>query len=52
VIFYLNKTYESVLSRIEYVTKEDLELINHLSGLNSKFLKLSFKNVSDLMSVR
>lgn len=30
----------------------DLDLINHLSGLKSKIIKLSFKNVSSLVSVR
>jgi DNA polymerase epsilon subunit 1 len=48
----LNKTYESVISKVDYVSKEDLDLINHLSGKTSKFLKLSFKNVQDLMTVK
>jgi hypothetical protein len=45
VIFYLNKTYESVISSLDYVNKEDLDLVNHLSGKTQKYLKLSFKNV-------
>jgi DNA polymerase epsilon subunit 1 len=45
VIFYLNKTYESVISSIDYVSKEDLDLVNHLSGKQQKYLKLSFKNI-------
>ena len=52
VVFYLNKTYESVISKIDYVDKEDLDLVNHLSGNTQKYLKLSFKNIQDLMSVR
>jgi len=32
VVFYLNKTYESVIAHIDYVDKEDLDLVNHLSG--------------------
>ena len=32
--------------------KEDLDLVNHLSGKTQKYLKLSFKNIQDLMTVR
>lgn len=52
IVFYLNKTYESVISHIDYVDKEDLDLVNHLSGKTQKYLKLSFKNIQDLMTVR
>lgn len=52
VVFYLNKTYESVIARIDYVDKEDLDLVNHLSGATQKYLKLSFKNIQDFMTVR
>jgi DNA polymerase epsilon subunit 1 len=52
VVFYLNKTYESVIAHIDYVDKEDLELVNHLSGETQKYLKLSFKNIQDFMTVR
>jgi DNA polymerase epsilon subunit 1 len=52
VIFYLNKTYESIITNLNLVDKEDLELVNHLSGRTQKYLKLSFKNVTDLMQVR
>jgi DNA polymerase epsilon subunit 1 len=52
VVFYLNKTYESIISHVDYVDKVDLELVNHLSGKNQKYVKLSFKNIQDLMSVR
>jgi DNA polymerase epsilon subunit 1 len=34
------------------VDKEDLDLVNHLSGKTQKYLKLSFKNISDLVSVK
>jgi len=51
-VFYLNKTYEKEIVNIAVVAKEDLEMVNHLSGKTNKFLKLSFRNVSDLMSVR
>ena len=52
VVFYLNKTYESVIAHIDYVDKEDLDLVNHLSGATQKYLKLSFKNIQDFMTVR
>jgi DNA polymerase epsilon subunit 1 len=52
VVFYLNKTYESVIAHIDYVDKEDLDLVNHLSGDTQKYLKLSFKNIQDFMTVR
>jgi DNA polymerase epsilon subunit 1 len=48
-VFYLNKTFESIISHIDHVAKEDLNLVNHLSGKTQKYLKLSFKNVSDLI---
>ena len=40
--------YEEKLKSIDIIMKEDLELINHLSGKQGKFLKLRFRNVSDL----
>ena len=52
IIFYLNKQYEQTIASVDIVKKEDLSLINHLSGKTSTFLKLSFKNVTDLMTVR
>jgi len=48
----LNKTYESVISSVDYVAKEDLDLVNHLSGKQQKYLKLSFKSIQDLMTVK
>ena len=41
-----------MISHIDYVDKEDLDLVNHLSGKTQKYLKLSFKNIQDLMTVR
>lgn len=52
MILYLNTLFENVITSIEYVEKEDLDLINHLSGKKQRFLKLSFKNVGDLVNVR
>jgi DNA polymerase epsilon subunit 1 len=52
IIFYLSKTYEKRLKSIDIVLKEDLELVNHLSGKKGKFIKLSFNNVIELMEVK
>jgi DNA polymerase epsilon subunit 1 len=40
------------MSSVEVVNKEDLQLINHLSGKTQKFIKLSFKNTRDLQAVK
>lgn len=45
IIAYLEKKFENKISSIEIVEKIDLELINHLSGIKSKFLKLNFKTI-------
>ena len=52
VVFYLNKTYEALISHLDYVDKVDLGLVNHLSGKKQKYLKLQFRNVTDLIQVR
>jgi DNA polymerase epsilon subunit 1 len=52
IMFYLNSQYEKLIEKIDAVNKEDLELVNHLSGKTQRYLKLSFKNVTDLMTVR
>ncbi|KAF8310468.1 DUF1744-domain-containing protein [Clavulina sp. PMI_390] len=49
---WLMKTYEGVLRKVSRVKKEDLKLANHLLGYQRTFLQLSFRNVTDLMSVR
>ena len=46
LIFILNKEYADFLDSIDVVDKEDLDLINHLSGKTQKYLKLKFRNVS------
>ncbi|KAF8916873.1 hypothetical protein CPB85DRAFT_1288414 [Mucidula mucida] len=49
---WLMKKYEGVLLRITRERKEDLKLPNHLMGHRRLYLQLSFRNVSDLLSVR
>jgi DNA polymerase epsilon subunit 1 len=52
IIFYLNKKYEKTMSHVDVISKEDLELINHLSGKQQKYIKLSFKNTRDMQAVK
>ncbi|KAF7989243.1 hypothetical protein HCN44_007840 [Aphidius gifuensis] len=49
---YLSKKYTSTLVKVECVKKEDLDLPNHLIGLQQKYLKLSFANQADMQKVR
>lgn len=52
VVFLLQKTYTKELVSIDSVPKEDLNMINHLSGKTQKYIKLTFSNEQDLMIVR
>ena len=52
IVFYLNKTFEAILAAVDPVSKEDLGLVNHLSGKTESYLKLSFRNVQDLLTAR
>jgi DNA polymerase epsilon subunit 1 len=52
IIIYLNNTFETLVSHIEYIDKVDLGLLNHLSGKTQKYVKLNFKTVEDLLQVR
>uniref|UniRef100_A0A914D6Q0 DNA polymerase epsilon catalytic subunit n=1 Tax=Acrobeloides nanus TaxID=290746 RepID=A0A914D6Q0_9BILA len=47
VASYLGKKYNYIT--IDHVEKENLDLKNHLSGLKSKFLKISFPSTMELM---
>ncbi|XP_015122503.1 DNA polymerase epsilon catalytic subunit A isoform X1 [Diachasma alloeum] len=49
---FLLKKYNGVISKVETIKKEDLDLPNHLSGLLQKYLKLSFANLIDMQKVR
>ncbi|KAG8371187.1 hypothetical protein BUALT_Bualt13G0060900 [Buddleja alternifolia] len=49
---YLRRRYEGQIADIEIVEKEDLNLKNHLSGLNKCYLKISFDTVQQLMQVK
>lgn len=48
----LRKKFDKTIELIEKVEKEDLDFPNHLSGIQRSYLKLSFRNVSDLDKVK
>ncbi|XP_041968884.1 DNA polymerase epsilon catalytic subunit 1 isoform X2 [Aricia agestis] len=52
VIQYLSKKYANTIQKIELVEKEDLDLLNHLSGLKQTYIKLSFISQNDMSKVR
>lgn len=52
VATFLNRKFGGVISSIETVAKEDLDLNNHLVGLKRNYIKLSFLTVNDLMKVK
>ncbi|KAL1460884.1 hypothetical protein WDU94_012822 [Cyamophila willieti] len=49
---FLSKKFSGLILRIEQVTKEDLDLPNHLIGLKQMFLKLYFINQVDMQKVK
>ncbi|KAK6638721.1 hypothetical protein RUM43_006988 [Polyplax serrata] len=49
---FLKKKYVGIIDRIDIVSKEDLDLPNHLTGLKQKYLKLSFFSITELLKVR
>ncbi|GBP24391.1 DNA polymerase epsilon catalytic subunit A [Eumeta japonica] len=52
VIQYLSKKFAGVINKINIIEKEDLDLLNHLSGSKQRYIKLSFMSQTDLMKVR
>ncbi|KAI8443886.1 DNA polymerase epsilon subunit 1, partial [Phakopsora pachyrhizi] len=49
---WLRKKYEDRALRVERIYKDDLKLPNHLSGNSRQFIKISFRNVENLLRVR
>lgn len=41
-----------MIAGVEQIEKIDLAIPNHLSGLQAQMIKISFRNVQDLMAVR
>ncbi|XP_023014693.2 DNA polymerase epsilon catalytic subunit 1 [Leptinotarsa decemlineata] len=52
VMQFLSKKYAGTIAEMEIITKEDLDLPNHLIGLKQKYIKLSFFNQTDMIKVR
>ncbi|KAH0609527.1 uncharacterized protein H6S33_013013 [Morchella sextelata] len=49
---WLRRKFEGVIKKMSRLTKEDLQMPNHLLGYRRTFIKLEFDNVSELLSVR
>ena len=49
---FLGRKYAGQLAGIEQISKEDLDLPNHLSGLQQEYIKLSFLNQNAMTKVR
>lgn len=49
---WVRRGSEGIVKGVERVEKEDLKMPNHLLGYRRTFLKLSFANVSDLLTMR
>ena len=49
---WIKRGFEGLVKKLDVVTKEDLNMPNHLLGYKRSLLKLSFTNVSDLLAVR
>ncbi|XP_057689041.1 DNA polymerase epsilon catalytic subunit A-like isoform X1 [Corythoichthys intestinalis] len=52
VISYLSRKFQGKVSKLEILSKEDLDLANHLVGLKRGYIKLSFNTVDDLIKVK
>lgn len=52
VVSYLEKKYEGKFSSVKIEEKVDLQTMNHLSGIRTKFIKCSFSKESDMFFVR
>ncbi|KAF1314601.1 DNA polymerase epsilon catalytic subunit, partial [Globisporangium splendens] len=52
VIAYCLRKFEGLIAKAERVSKEDLDMPNHLSGKKAMYVKLSFYTVSDLVTVK
>ncbi|KIW66546.1 DNA polymerase epsilon catalytic subunit A [Phialophora macrospora] len=49
---WCKRMFEGLVKAVNRVTKEDLQMPNHLLGYKRTFLQLTFANVSDLLAVR
>ena len=52
IMNFIQKKYEEKIMRIIQVEKQDLDLINHLSGIKGTYLKIFFRTNKSLLEVR
>uniref|UniRef100_A0A4W4F1C0 DNA polymerase epsilon catalytic subunit n=1 Tax=Electrophorus electricus TaxID=8005 RepID=A0A4W4F1C0_ELEEL len=52
VISFLSKKFQGKIAKLEAISKEDLDLPNHLVGLKRTCIKLCFNTVDDLVKVK
>ncbi|XP_026760531.2 DNA polymerase epsilon catalytic subunit 1 [Galleria mellonella] len=52
VIQYLSKKFAGTIHKIYVIEKEDLDLLNHLSGIKQRYIKLTFMSQNEMMKVR
>ncbi|XP_063895802.1 DNA polymerase epsilon catalytic subunit 1 [Helicoverpa armigera] len=52
VIQFLSKRFAGTIHKINVIEKEDLDLLNHLSGIKQRYIKLSFMSQNEMMKVR
>jgi DNA polymerase epsilon subunit 1 len=48
----LERKFEGLIAGISTVEKEDLEMLNHLSGRRREYLQLRFRSVGELSTVK
>ena len=46
---FIQKKFEQYIHQIEIIERTDLDQANHLSGLQIQVLKVSFKNIQNLL---
>jgi len=51
-VSFISKKFGQFISKMEQVTKEDLDLANHLIGIKQTYTKISFQTTNDLTKVR
>nr|XP_040050680.1 LOW QUALITY PROTEIN: DNA polymerase epsilon catalytic subunit A [Gasterosteus aculeatus aculeatus] len=52
VISYFSRKFHGKVAKLEVLSKEDLDLPNHLVGLKRSYIKLSFSTLDDLLKVK
>ncbi|KAM8886760.1 DNA polymerase epsilon catalytic subunit A [Spinachia spinachia] len=52
VISYFSRKFHGKVAKLDVISKEDLDLPNHLVGLKRTYIKLSFSTLDDLLKVK